>query len=280
MDLQLQSREKALLGSGLRIDSRKFGDSREIKLTTSRVDNYITVELGKTVVSGEIQAATIVPSPKQPNRGKLSICFVQSDLVYFPAKQKSVSTPKHELCEIQNTLQQLITESSAIHLESLCIIRGKKVFFLKLFLRLHQHDGALLDACSVLVIALIQSFRQMSAKTNCFFSLLNQPYFVTLGVFCGQTKRNETEQPETGECFEEQLVFDPTYSETLACISNISIGTNKEGDIYAIQLKGRDATLPAIFDVATANTKKRTQYYTNQIALFIEQNYQLLRNER
>jgi exosome complex component RRP45 len=98
---------------------------------------------------------------------------------------------------LSRILEKAIRRSNALDTESLCIIAGQKCFALRADVHIIDHDGGLIDASCIAVMAALQHFRRPDVQVEgekaiilsvrerepIPLSILHQPFCVTFSYF-------------------------------------------------------------------------------------------------
>ena len=74
--------------------------------------------------------------------------------------QTPANSPTETEILLSRLLEKTIRRSGALDTESLCIIAGSKCFALRADVHVLDHDGGLIDACCIALVAALQHFRR------------------------------------------------------------------------------------------------------------------------
>jgi len=216
-----------LLDAGKRLDGRGLGDFREIKVeqgVIQRAEGSARVLLGKTDVLVGIKIETGTPFPDTPNEG---VQTVNAELVPLASPAFEPGPPGENAIELARIVDRGIRESKAIDTAKLCIEPGKKVFIVFVDVYVLNHDGNLIDASALAAVAALLNTKMPNYEVKdgevkikagyTPLSIKSRPITVTIG------KIND------------KLIVDPGLEEEKIKDARISIATNDDGNICAVQ---------------------------------------------
>ncbi len=216
-----------LLSQGSRIDGRGQYEFRKIEIIKNfipRADGSALVRLGNTQVLVGVKIETGEPFPDTPNTGVLS---TNAELVPLASPTFEAGPPGEEAIELARVVDRGIRESKAIDLEKLVIKEGELVWIVFVDIHVLDYDGNLFDASALgSIVALKNSIvpaQRFGQGENFPLPVRHYPAtttFVKIG---------------------DRIVLDPNLDEENIAHSRITITTNEEGKINAIQ-KGLEGT--------------------------------------
>jgi len=219
-----------LVSKGKRLDGRGLTDYREIQLevgVVERAEGSARVRLGKTEVLVGIKVEVGEPFADVPNEGVLT---VNAELVPLASPTFEPGPPDENSIELARVVDRGIRESKAIALEDLCIIPGKKVFIVFIDIYVLNHDGNLIDASALAALAALLNAKMPNYEVKdgevvikpgyTQLPMRNHPVAVTLA------KIND------------KLLADPWLEEENVMDARLTITTEKDGKICAIQKGG------------------------------------------
>ncbi|KAJ9639568.1 3'-5'-exoribonuclease [Coniosporium tulheliwenetii] len=188
-ELSLNEREFILqaLRENVRLDGRAFDDIRELQLSFGDEYGVADVRLGKTSHN---------PFPDRKFDGIFTISTEFSPMA-SPAFE--VGRPTEAETLLSRLLEKAIRRSSALDTEGLCIIAGLKCFALRADVHVLDHDGGLVDAACIALVAALRHFRRPDVRVEgenvtvysvrerepVPLSLLHHPLCVTFSYFNG-----------------------------------------------------------------------------------------------
>jgi exosome complex component RRP45 len=137
---------------------------------------------------------------------------------------------------LSRILEKAIRRSSALDTESLCIIAGSKCFSLRADVHVLDHDGNLIDATCIALVAALQHFRRPDVeiegeKVTVFtsrerepipLSMLHHPFCVTFSYF------------DDGDI----MLLDATLAEEQVRDGEVIITMNRNGELCQIAKYG------------------------------------------
>ncbi len=213
---------------GTRIDGRNFDEARQIKITTGfikRAEGSALVELGDTRVLVGVKIEPGQPFPDTPNMG---IMTTNAELVPLASPTFEPGPPGEEAIELARVVDRGIRESHAIDLEKLVIEEGEKVWVVFIDMHILDYNGNLFDACGIGAIAALNNAIVPASRYGFGedFKLPIQHYPV----------------PVTFAKIGEWIVADPNLDEESIATARLTVTTNEEGIINAMQ-KGLHGTL-------------------------------------
>jgi len=221
-----------MLALGKRIDDRGVQDFREMKLEIGLIERACgsaLINLGKTKVMVGVKVEEGEPFPDTPDEGVLT---VNAELVPLASPTFEPGPPNENAIELARVVDRGIRESKSIDLKELCIQPKKKVFVVFIDVYVLDHDGNLIDASSIASLAAL-----LSAKMNEYdvedgevvykpglrkLPIQNHPVAVTLAKI-GKS-----------------LVVDPSLDEEQVMSARLTVVSDKEGRICAMQKGGAE----------------------------------------
>jgi len=219
-----------LAALGKRLDGRGLTDNREIQLevgVVGRAEGSARVRLGKTEVMVGTKIELGEPFPDVPDQGVLT---VNAELVPLASPTFEPGPPNENAIELARVVDRGIRESKAIALEGLCVEPGKKVFIVFVDVYVLNHDGNLIDASALAALAALLNTKMFKYEVKegeikvkpgyAPLPVKNHPVAVTLA------KIND------------KLIVDPWLEEEQVMDARITITTDKDGNICALQKGG------------------------------------------
>ncbi|UCE15959.1 MAG: exosome complex protein Rrp42 [Candidatus Bathyarchaeota archaeon] len=219
-----------LVSLGKRLDGRELTDYREIQLevgVVGRAEGSARVRIGKTEVLVGTKIALGAPFPDLPDRGVLT---VTAELTPLASPTFEPGPPSEDAIELARVVDRGIRESKLIALEKLCVDPGKNVFIVFVDIYVLNHDGNLIDASALAALAALLNTKMFKyvvkegeIKVKPGYTPLpvkNHPVAVTLA------KIND------------KLIVDPWLEEEQVMDARITITTDKDGNICAMQKSG------------------------------------------
>ncbi|KAG4305689.1 hypothetical protein PORY_000599 [Pneumocystis oryctolagi] len=158
IDLSLNEKEFILeaLNNNLRLDGRGFNVWRDLTLTFGNSYGHAEVLLGKTRIFVRISAEITEPYPDKPYEGIFTI-----DIEMTPIVSSSFESGRSsEEMFISNIIDKAIRRSHMLDKESLCIVYGQKCWSIRADVHYLDHDGNLVDATCIAIVAALYHFRK------------------------------------------------------------------------------------------------------------------------
>ncbi|MDH5532011.1 MAG: exosome complex protein Rrp42 [Candidatus Bathyarchaeota archaeon] len=219
-----------LVSLGKRLDGRGLNDYRGIQLevgVVGRAEGSARVRLGKTEVLVGTKIELGEPFPDVPNQGVLT---VNAELVPLASPTFEPGPPREDAIELARVVDRGVRESKAIALEELCVEPGKKVFIVFVDVYVLNHDGNLIDASALAALAALLNTKMFNYEVKEGkievkpgykpLSVKNYPIAVTFAQI------------------DDKLVVDPWLEEEQVMDARITITTDKDGKICALQKGG------------------------------------------
>jgi len=238
-----------LLDAGKRLDGRGLGDFREIKVeqgVIQRAEGSARVLLGKTDVLVGIKIETGTPFPDTPNEG---VQTVNAELVPLASPAFEPGPPGENAIELARIVDRGIRESKAIDTAKLCIESGKKVFIVFVDVYVLNHDGNLIDASALAAVAALLNTKMPNYEVK----------DGEVKIKAGYTPLSIKSRPITVTIakINDKLIVDPGLEEEQIKDAQISIATNDDGNICAIQKGGSGYFTPQQIAEATKLAQKK-----------------------
>lgn len=219
-----------LILKGTRLDGRGLYDYREIKVeqgVIEKAEGSARVLLGKTEVLAGVKIEVGQPFPDTPNEGVLT---VNAELVPLASPTFEPGPPDENSIELARVVDRGVREAKAVDLEKLCIEPGKKVFVLFLDIYVLNHDGNLIDASALAAMAALMNTKIFNYEVE-GGEIKMKPGYAPLPV-------NKHPVAVTLAKVNDQLIVDPWLEEEQVMDARITITTNDEGHICAVQKGG------------------------------------------
>ncbi|HRU11035.1 MAG TPA: exosome complex protein Rrp42, partial [Methanomassiliicoccales archaeon] len=203
-------------------------DYREITIKTGvieKANGSATCNLGKTQVLAGVKYEIGDPFPDTPNDGVLS---VSAEFVPIASPDFEPGPPNENAIELARVVDRGLRESKILDTSKLCLVPGKKVWINFLDIYVLDFDGNLFDACNLGAVAAIKS-ATVPAKANGLGEDFPMP------VTC-------TPVAVTSVQIENSILVDPTLDEEKVAAARLTVTTDDNGDLRAMQ-KGLSGAL-------------------------------------
>ncbi|KAF2768120.1 hypothetical protein EJ03DRAFT_344090 [Teratosphaeria nubilosa] len=154
------------LRGNLRLDNRPFHQYRPISLSfPSNADEYgsADVRIGKTRVLCNISCEVVAPYPDRKFDGVFQISCELG-----PMGSAAFEVGRQDQTEIvlSRILEKTIRRSGALDTESLCIVAGQKCFSIRADIHVLDHDGNLIGASCLALVAALMHFRRPDVEVR------------------------------------------------------------------------------------------------------------------
>lgn len=160
-DLSLNEKEfvqRLLHETGTRMDGREFDDFRNVDIKFSTTSQgYVEVILGGTKLVVKISAEVTKPYEERPVEG---IFLITTDIGAMASSLFDNYRQSDDEVLLTRLIEKAIRRSSALDLESLCIVAGKSCWMIRADVHYLNYDGGLIDATCLGVIAGLLHFRK------------------------------------------------------------------------------------------------------------------------
>jgi exosome complex component RRP45 len=192
----------------------------------------------------KISAHVTVPLPDKSFDG---IFTITTELSPMASPAFEVNRPSQTELLLSRLLEKTIRRSQSLDTESLCLLAGQKVWSIRADVHVLSHDGNLVDAASIGVIAALQHFRKPDASVEgdrvtvwtlrerepVPLSLLHFPLCVTFSFYDLAFGKEGSEIDDNLK-----VLLDPTLSEEQMRDGSCTIGMNRHGEVCQIAKLG------------------------------------------
>ena len=240
-----------LIAKGKRLDGRALTEYREIKVEQGiieRAEGSARVLLGKTEVMVGTKIEIGQPFSDTPNEGVLT---VNAELVPLASPTFEPGPPDENSIELARVVDRGIRESKAIEFDKLCIEPGKKVFVVFVDVYVLNHDGNLIDASALAALAALLNTKMPN------YEIEDEEVKIKSGYTPLPIKKHPI--TVTFAKINDKLVVDPWLEEEQVMEARISIATEDDGNICAIQKGGSGYFTPKQVLEAAKIAKEKAQ---------------------
>ena len=222
-----------LLKQGKRIDGRTLDEPRKLKIETNAIpkaNGSARVYLGDTEVICGVKIQPDRPFPDSGDKG-LFICTAE----LLPLSHPTVETgpPQPPVIELARVTDRGIRESHMIDVSQLVIEKDKSVIGVFADVVVVDQDGNLFDACSYAATAAL-----LTSKTPTWKMVDDSPSIVEGGE--KQLPVNTIPVSVTMGKIGNYIVVDPNGDESESMYARVTITTDSNGNICALQKGGSD----------------------------------------
>ncbi len=241
-----------LVSHGKRLDERGLTDYRKVQVETGvieKAEGSARVRLGKTEVMVGIKIEVGEPFSDVPNEGVLT---VNAELVPLASPSFEPGPPDENSIELARVVDRGIRESKAIDLAKLCIEPGKKVFIVFIDVYVLNYDGNLIDTSALAALAALLNTKLFNYEVK-EDEVQIKPGYTALPI------RNHP-IAVTFAKINDKLVVDPWLEEEQVMEARLTITTEKDGKICALQKGGTGHfRIPQILEAAKIAQQKATE---------------------
>ncbi len=210
-----------LAEQGRRVDGRKFDEYRKIEIETNvvnKAEGSARVKIGNTQVLTGIKMDVGEPYPDTPDSGVMTTA---AELIPLASPDFESGPPQEDAIELARVVDRGVRESKVIELEKLCIEPEEKVWIIFIDIHILDYDGNLFDAASLSAMAALTTAVVPASRFE-----LGEDYPLPIKeppISCTSVK------------FDKYVVIDPTLDEDEIADARLTVATDNNGDIRAMQ---------------------------------------------
>ncbi|KAL1870531.1 hypothetical protein VTK73DRAFT_2605 [Phialemonium thermophilum] len=222
------------LKENLRLDGREFDQYRPLDLRFGDEYGVADVRLGKTRVLAKASAEVTIPFADRPLDG---IFTIATELSPMASPAFEVNRPTETEVLLSRLLEKTVRRSGALDTESLCLVAGQKCWSVRVDVHVMSHDGNLVDAACLAVVAALRHFRKPDTSIEAGvltvytpaerepvpLSWLHSPFCVTFSFFGDEG---------------EMALLDADWTEEQVRVGSCTISLNKHGEICQVAKLG------------------------------------------
>lgn len=223
----------SLLKEGQRVDGRALDEPRQLVIDTNvipKAEGSARIRLGDTEV---VTGVKVQPDKPFPDLGDRGIFICTAEILPLADPTVEPGPPGEDVIELARVVDRGIRESSMIDLTKLVLQKDKSVIGLFVDNSVTDYDGNLFDACSYASVASL-----MSSKIPKWEIKDDAPSLVE-GEF-SDTPITTIPVSVTMGRIGDHIVVDPNADEWSCMDARMTITTNSDGNICAIQKGGDD----------------------------------------
>ena len=228
-------REKILelLDQGKRLDGRGLHDQRSLSIEKGvipKANGSARVKLGDTEI---VTGVKIQPDKPFPDLGDKGILICTAEILPLADPNAEPGPPSEEVIELARVVDRGIRETEMIDLKQLVLIKDKSVIGIFVDCSVINSDGNLFDACSYASVASILSctvpkFEIKDDVPALVEGEVSKPPIKTIPVSVTMARIGD------------HIIVDPTADEEACMDARITITTNSNENICALQKGGSD----------------------------------------
>jgi exosome complex component RRP42 len=215
------------LSRGKRLDGRNFESYRDLEIEVGIIDKAngsAKVKLGNTEVLAGVKVETGEPFEGLENKGAL---IMSAEVLPTASSHVEPGPPDEEAIELSRVVDRGIRESQMLDLSKLALIPGKIVYTIFVDCSIINSDGNLLDATSYAVVAalLTSKFPVFEVQNDRVVDTGNvmPPPLTTIPISVTAVRIGDS------------VLLDPTMEEEACMDARITITTQSDGSLVAIQ---------------------------------------------
>lgn len=242
----------SLAEQGKRADGRRLDEYRNIEIETniiSKAEGSARVKIGNTQVIAGIKMDVGEPYSDSPESGVMTTA---AELIPLASPDFEAGPPRENAIELARVVDRGIRESEVIELDKLCIEPKEKVWIVFIDIHIIDYDGNLFDAASLASMAALLTTTVPAERFE-----LGEDYPLPIKeppISCTSVK------------YSGAVVMDPSLDEEEIAEVRLTVATDKNGDIRAMQkgLNGSFTTeeIKKVIKISIDNGKEiRKQLY-------------------
>jgi len=215
------------LSRGKRLDGRNFESYRDLEIEIGIIDKAngsAKVKLGNTEVLAGVKVETGEPFEGLEDKGAL---IMSAEVLPTASSHVEPGPPDEEAIELSRVVDRGIRESQMLDLSKLALIPGKIVYTIFVDCSIINSDGNLLDATSYAVVAalLTSKFPVFEVQNDRVVDTGNvmPPPLTTIPISVTAVRIGDS------------VLLDPTMEEEACMDARITITTQSDGNLVAIQ---------------------------------------------
>ncbi|CAL1572948.1 unnamed protein product [Knipowitschia caucasica] len=225
---------RSFLKEQCRSDGRELSEFRVTTLnigSISTADGSALVKLGNTTVICGIKAELSNPTVEAPGKGYM---VPNVDLPPLCSSRFRPGPPGEQAQAASQFIADIIESSEIIKTEDLCIERGKLCWVLYCDLLCLDHDGNLLDACVIALLAALQNTQLPEVTVSADTSLPEVNFEKKRGL-----KIHRHPVASSFGVFDKSIVIvDPTAEEESLLTSQLTVVTDEEERLCSMHKPG------------------------------------------
>ncbi|XP_061396625.1 exosome complex component RRP45 [Musca vetustissima] len=248
-----------------RLDGRKNDEFRSIKINYGAEWGSVLVALGETKVLAQVSSELGEPKATRPNEG---IFHINVELGPMAAPHFEAGRNCELTVQLNRTLERTFKDSKCLDLESLCITAEERVWILRVDLNVLNHEGNLIDCCSIATLCALMHFRRPEV------SIVEDDVII-------HTAAEKEPQPMVmhhypvcvSYCtFDEGsiAVADPTVIEERTSESQMIFGINSFRELCCLNLGGSSLTSSALLLQCSKRAAKHAKYVVELVKQTLE----------
>jgi exosome complex component RRP42 len=229
-----------LAEQGKRADGRQFNEFRNIEIETglfSKAEGSARVKIGNTQVVAGIKLIIGTPYPDTPESGVMTTA---AELIPMASPDFEAGPPRENAIELARVVDRGIRESKIIEVDKLCLEPGEAIWMVFIDIHIIDFDGNLFDASSLAALAALHNTVIPIERSRSDLEKL-QEKFPSIKKYL---EEHPTDYPLplkeppiscTSVKYNNVIMIDPALDEEEIAESRLTVATDKNGDIRAMQ---------------------------------------------
>jgi len=226
-----------LLEKGQRFDGRAFDEHRPLTIETGVIphaNGSARVRLGDTEV---VTGIKIQPDRPFPDMGDKGIFICTAEILPLAHPTAEPGPPGEDVIELARVVDRGIRESGMVDVSQLVLEKNKSVIAIFADNSVIDHDGNLFDACSYATTAAILTckipkWEMQDEVPTLVEGQLSDPPITTIPVSVTMARIGD------------HILVDPNSDEWACMDARITITTNSDGNVCALQKGGNSGFTP------------------------------------
>ncbi|OYT50479.1 MAG: exosome complex component Rrp42 [Desulfurococcales archaeon ex4484_204] len=226
----------SLVKKGVRLSGRALDEFRDFSVKVGYIpnaDGSAFVKLGNTQVVAGVKLEVGTPYPDTPNEGTL---VVSAEFVPTASPVFEPGPPDENAIELARVIDRSLREIRAIDLSKLVLVPGKKVWVVWIDIYVLDHDGNLVDASAIAVLAAL-----LTTKIPKVVVSPEGGITVKKGEYEGELGLSRRVITVTIGKLGDVLLVDPDLEEESVLDTKIVVAVSDDGRISGIQKSGMGA---------------------------------------
>jgi exosome complex component RRP42 len=233
----------------MRIDKRGQEEFRDVSIETgviAKAEGSARVRLGKTEVIAGVKMDVGTPFADRPDEGVL---MVGAEFSPIASPDFEKGPPAENSIELARVVDRGIRESKSIDLKKLCIKEKEKCWMVFVDIHILNHAGNLIDAAGLASIAALHTVKMPE-------------YDEEAGKVNYEKKHKKLPMkskpvPITVFRMGDSLFLDPSLEEEDVMAVSLTVTTQDEGNIVALQKRGASSLSPEEIEKAFSLSLKK-----------------------
>ena len=229
-----------LAKDGKRIDGRTFDQYRKIEIEPgiiSKAEGSAKVKIGRTQVLAGVKMDIGDPYPDIPEEGVMTTA---AELIPLASPDFEAGPPRQDAVELARVVDRGIRESEVIQVDKLCIEPYEKVWMIFIDIHILDHDGNLFDAASLASLTALYTAHIPIERLKPTLEKLQESHPVIKKYLEEHPKDYKLPLKDppiscTSVKYNGIVVMDPSFDEEETAEARLTVATDKNGHIRAMQ---------------------------------------------